>query len=113
MKFLRVLIGFVILCIVMHFLAKMVHADEYKDLSKEFNQVYVEQLRVRIQHLPKKAFVEVSLKDGYVVKGIFEGFIKYDDSVWILPQGKHGIFADEAYNVRSIQNVLFIINHPI
>lgn len=105
MKFLRMFIGFVLLFIVMHFLAKVAHADEYKDLSREFNQVYAEQLRVRVQHLPKGSFVQVSLKDGRVVLGTFESFVKYDDSVFILPQGKHGLFADEAFDIRQLQNI--------
>jgi hypothetical protein len=105
MKFLRMLIGFILLFIVMHFLAKMVHADEYKDLSREFNQIYAEQIRVRVQKFPKKSFVEISLKDGTVVRGIFEGFVKYDDSICILPQGKHGLFADEVYDIRQLQNI--------
>lgn len=84
-------------------------AESYQDLSREYNQVYREFLRKKIEKFPKKATIAIFLKDGTSVKGTFEGFSKYDDGVWIMPLGKHGLFADEAYDIRQIQDVSLII----
>jgi hypothetical protein len=88
-------------------------AESYQDLSREYNQVYREFLRNKIEKLPKKATIEIFLKDGTSVKGTFEGFSKYDDGVWIMPLGKRGLFSDEAYDVRQIQDVSIIILRSI
>lgn len=88
-------------------------AESYQDLSREYNQVYREFLRKKIEKLPKRATIEIFLKNGTSVKGTFEGFSKYDDGVWIMPLGKRGLFSDEAYDVRQIQDVSIIILRSI
>lgn len=86
-----------------------VFADEYKDLSHEYNLVYQQFLREKILKLPKKVTVELQLKNGTVVKGVYENYVKYDDTFWILPDGKHGLFADDAYDISEIVDVRLII----
>lgn len=88
-------------------------AESYQDLSREFNQVYAEQLRNKVLKLPKNATVEIALKNGKIVQGTFEGFQKYDDGVWILPLGKRGLFADEAYDIRELQDIKLVVVRPI
>jgi len=94
-------------------LAPVYAAESYKDLSHEYNLVFQDFLRKKIVKLPKKATVEVFLKDGTSVKGTFEGFSKYDDGFWILPLGKRGLFADDAYDISEIQDVRIIILRSI
>lgn len=45
--------------------------------------------------------------------GTFENFSKFDDSVWILPLGKSGLFADDAYDISDIQGIRLIILRSI
>jgi hypothetical protein len=33
----------------------------------------------------------------------------FDDGVWIMPLGKHGLFSDKAYDISEIQDVRLII----
>jgi sRNA-binding regulator protein Hfq len=88
-------------------------ADSYKELSHQYDLVFQQFLREKIEKLPKKVTVEIFLKNGTSVKGVFEGFCKYDDGVWILPDGKHGLFADDAYDISEIQDVRIIILRSI
>lgn len=83
--------------------------ESYQDLSREYNLVFQDFLRERIQKLPKLVVVEVLLKSGKRVNGTFESFCKYDDGIWIMPLGKHGLFADEAYDISEIQDIRLII----
>lgn len=84
-------------------------AESYKQLSHEYDLVYQDFLRKKIVKLPKNVVVEVFLKGRKSVVGNFEGFSKYDDSFWILPDGKQGLFADEAYDISEIQDVQIVI----
>lgn len=88
-------------------------AESYKDLSREYNQVFAEFLRQKVEKFPKNVTVELALKNGQVVRGTFEGFQKYDDGVWILPLGKRGLFADEAYDIRELQDIKIIVLRQI
>ena len=88
-------------------------ADSYKDLSHQYDLTFQQFLRDKIVKLPKKATVEVFLKDGTSVKGTFEGFSKYDDGFWILPLGKRGLFADDVYDISEIQDIRIIILRSI
>lgn len=88
-------------------------AESYNDLSREYNLVFQEFLREKIEKLPKKVTIEIFLKGGTSVVGAFEGFSKYDDSVWIMPLGKHGLFFDDAYDIRQIQDVRIVILRSI
>lgn len=88
-------------------------AESYKELSHQYNVVFQQFLREKIVKLPKRATVEVFLKDGTSVKGTFENFSKYDDSIWIMPLGKRGLFSDEAYDVRELQDVSIIVLRQI
>jgi hypothetical protein len=84
-------------------------AESYKQLSHEYDLVFQDFLRKKIVKLPKNVVVKVFLKNRKNVVGKFEGFSKYDDSFWILPDGKHGLFADQAYDISEIQDVKIII----
>jgi hypothetical protein len=84
-------------------------ADEYSELSHQYNLVYQEFLREKILKLPKHAIVELSLNDETVVRGTYDGYSKYDDSFWILPLGKRGLFVDDAYDIGEIQDVRVIV----
>lgn len=88
-------------------------ADSYKELSHQYDLVFQQFLREKIEKLPKNVVVEIFLKDKTSVKGTFKGFCKSDDGVWILPLGKHGLFAQDAYDIRQIQDVRIIILRSI
>jgi hypothetical protein len=90
-------------------LAPVYAADSYKQLSHEYDLVFQDFLRNKLVKLPKKVTVEVFLKNRTSVVGTFTGFSKYDDSFWILPVGKRGLFADEAYDISEIQDVRIVI----
>jgi len=91
-----------------------VRAEEsYKQLSHEYNLDYQNWLRGKILKFPKKATVELELKNHNIVRGVFEGYSKYDDSFWILPLEKHGLFADEAYDISEILDVKIIVLRSI
>lgn len=91
-------------------LLSIAHAEEsYKQLSHEYDLTFQQFLREKILKLPKHVVVEVYLKDSTVVRGTYEGYQKYDDSFWILPLGKSGLFADDAYDISEIQDVRIII----
>ena len=88
-------------------------AESYEDLSREYNQVYQEFLRKKIEKFPKGAMVEVFLNDGTDMKGTFESFSKYDDEIWIMPLGKRGFFADEVYCIRELQDISILVLRSI
>ena len=84
-----------------------------QDLSREYNLIFQQFLREKIEQLPKGVTVEVILKDKTRVIGTFEGFTKFDDSVWILPKGKFGLFSDDAYDISEIQGIRVMILRSI
>lgn len=94
-------------------LAPVQAAESYKELSHQYDLVFQDFLRKKIVKLPKKATVEIALKNGTTVQGTFEGFSKYDDSFWILPLGKRGLFADDAYDISELQDVKIIVLRSI
>jgi len=87
--------------------------ESYKQQSHEYNVVFQQLLRDKIVKIPKRSTVEVFLKDGTSVKGTFEKFSNYDDSIWIMPLGKRGLFSDEAYDVRELQDISIIVLRQI
>lgn len=88
-------------------------AEDYRQLSREYNLDYQAYLQKKILKLPKKATVELELKNRRVIRGTFQGFVKYDESFWIRPLGKRGLFADEAYDISEILDVKLIIVRSI
>jgi len=83
--------------------------NDYKTLSKEYNQVFADQLRHKIKKLHKGDVVKVDLKNGTTLLGKFEKFAKYDDTVWIMPIGKTFFFNDEAFYVIELSDINLII----
>ncbi len=91
----------------------VVHADYAQELSHQYNLDYQEFLRNKILKFPKHATVQLELKNHKIVRGTFQGYAKYDDGFWILPFGKHGLFADEAYDISEILDVKLIVLRSI
>ena len=84
-----------------------------QDLSREYNLIFQQFLREKIEQLPKGVTVEVILKDKTRVIGTFEGFSQYDDTFWLLKSGKFGLFADDAYDISEVQGIRVIILRSI
>lgn len=104
-------LGLLILCLSLSGTA--VYAESARELVHEMNLDHQAWLRGKIQKLPKKATVEVALRNGKTVRGTFQNFVKYDDGVWILPMGKRGFFADEAYDIGELLDIKVIVLRPI
>lgn len=84
-----------------------------QELSHEYNLDYQNWLRVKILKFPKKATVQLELKNHRIVRGVYLAYQKYDDSFWIKPLGKHGLFADDAYDISEILDVKLIVVRAI
>lgn len=87
--------------------------ESYQELSHQYDLVFQQFLREKIEKLPKNAVVEIFLKDKTNIKGTFKGFCKSDDSFWILPLDKHSVFSQDAYAIQQIQDVRIIILRSI
>src|SRR5579859_5003304 len=57
--------------------------DSYVVLSHQYNRVFANLLIKKIQTLHKNYPVVLYLKDGKEVVGIFKGYNKSDESIWI------------------------------
>jgi hypothetical protein len=80
-----------------------------QDQSREYNLIFQQFLREKIERLPKGVTIEVILKDKKRVTGTFEGFSQYDDTLWLLKTGKFGLFSDDAYDISEIQGVRIVV----
>lgn len=89
-------------------------AETYQNLMKDFRMVYIQMLEAKIEKIPINVTIEVFLKDGTSVQGIFKGYYPYSDKLWIHPlNSKWGIFSNRAYDIRQIQDVTVIILRSI
>ena len=62
----------------------------------------------KVERLHKGEIIKLTLKNGTVLKGTFEGYVPYDESLFILPLGKFGLFADDAYDLRQIKDITIL-----
>ena len=105
-------LGLLLICLGL--ISPAAYAEESaKELVHQMNLDHQEWLRGKIKKLPKKATVEVALKNGKHVYGTFQNFVKYDDGVWILPIDKRGLFADEAYDIGELLDIKVVVLRPI
>lgn len=90
------------------------YADLAGNLSRQFNQIFVDSIRTKVAGIPKNSSVVIFLKDGTSVTGIFRGYVKYDDGVWIRPlNSSWGFLSDDAYDVRQILDIRIVILRDI
>jgi hypothetical protein len=87
--------------------------DNYQDLMKDFKRVYVQLLEKKVAKIPKETTVEVFLKDGTSIKGYFKGYYSYDGNLWIRPLNRWGLFSNEVYDIKQVQDVSIIILRSI
>lgn len=83
--------------------------DNYQDLMRDFKRVYIQFLEKKVEKIPKETTVEVFLSDGTSVKGFFKEYCPYDEKLWIRPLNRWGLFSNEAYSIRQIQDVSIIV----
>src|SRR5271157_3003718 len=82
-----------------------VFAVTTKDLSHEYNLVFADFLREKLNTIKQDSLVEVYTKDGEKVVGIFGGYVEYDDAVFVRPLNAHGFFKETAYDVNQLEDV--------
>jgi len=107
-KMKTLLIALIALCI------SPVYAEKSaQQQSREYNLIFQQFLREKIERLPKGVTIEVILKGKKHITGTFEGFSQYDDTLWLLKTGKFGLFSDDAYDISDIQGVRIIVLRSI
>jgi hypothetical protein len=83
-------------------LIKRAFAEDYKTLSREYNNLYAALLVKKMSKIPTNWPVIVFLKDGSQVVGTFQGYEKYDYKVWVKVDGH---FFSDAYYVNDLQDI--------
>jgi hypothetical protein len=64
-----------------------------------------EALEEFFQAQKKKAPLELTLENGKVVKGLFQSYDDYYETVWMVPQGEPGMFTNKGYKLSGIRQV--------
>jgi hypothetical protein len=100
----------ILLLVLLGSLSPLYAEEHYQDLMRDFKRVYIQMLETKIEKIPFNTTVEVFLKDGTTVRGVFKGYFPHSDALWIRPLGsRFGIFSEEAYDIRQIQDVSIIV----
>jgi hypothetical protein len=80
-------------------------ADSPEILSYQYNRIFAVFLIKKINTIDKNTQVVLYLKDGSKVAGLYKGYSKYDDSIWIL---KHGDIFQTGYGIYELQDVVVV-----
>lgn len=83
---------------------------QYDSLSHEYDRKYNELLIRKIREIPNGARVILYLKDESVVKGKFDKYNHYDDSVWITEDGH---WFETAYLINDLFDICIDVKEPI
>ena len=83
---------------------------EYDSLSHEYDKKYNELLIKKIQEIPNGARVILYMKDSSVVRGKFDKYNHYDDSVWITENGN---WFETAYLINDLFDICIDVKKPI
>lgn len=85
-------------------------ADDYKTLSHEYNLVFESFLIKKIQAFHKNVPVVLYLKDGTEVAGVFKGYSKYDDSIWVK---ENGHWFQEGFGIGELFDVTINVKRSV
>jgi len=95
------------------FLAKRAFAadqEDYQTLSRQYNLLYADLLVKKVNALPIGSHVVLYFKEGTQVEGMYKGFSKYDDLVWIKEKGH---WLSDAYSIMDLQDISISVAKPI
>lgn len=84
--------------------------DNYIVLSHQYNRVFANLLIKKIQTIHKNYPVILYLKDGREVAGVFKGYNKSDESIWIEQPGH---LFQMGYGVMELLDVRVLVKEPV
>lgn len=105
----RILLVTIIAC--GYLFVKRAFADQdVKVLSHQYNVIFSVFLRNKIHKIHKGSPIVLYLKDGSEVDGIYKGYSKYDDSIWVK-ENEHQF--QDGYGIMELLDVKIFAKEPV